>query len=83
MARKKIENMSFEEAISELETIVLNLERGDLPLEESMSLFERGLKLSHSSQLKLTDAEQKIEILVNKMNQNTLESYDAQGTDGE
>ena len=45
MARKKIENLSFEESLVELDTIVQNLEQGDLDLEDSMALFERGLHL--------------------------------------
>jgi len=66
MARKKLENLSFEESLSELENIVHNLEQGELSLEESMSLFERGLNLSELSQIKLHDADQKIQILLNK-----------------
>ncbi len=54
----------FEESIAELETIVQNLEQGEATLEDSMALFERGLKLSQVSQTKLKDAEQKIDILL-------------------
>ena len=68
MARKKIENLSFEESLSELETIVQNLEHGELSLDDSMTLFERGLNLSQISQSKLQDAEQKIQILLDKNN---------------
>ena len=68
MARKKIENLSFEESLGELEIIVQNLEHGELSLEESMTLFERGLSLSQLSQNKLQDAEQKIQILLDKSN---------------
>lgn len=68
MARKKIENLSFEESLNELEEIVQGLEQGELSLEDSMSLFERGLHLSQASQNKLQDAEQKIQILINKNN---------------
>lgn len=68
MARKKIENLSFEESLGELETIVQNLEHGELSLEDSMTLFERGLSLSQLSQNKLQDAEQKIQILLDKNN---------------
>ena len=75
MARKKVENLSFEESLSELETIVQNLEQGDLSLEDSMSLFERGLNLSQQSQIKLTDAEQKIQILLDKNNGATLTDF--------
>jgi exodeoxyribonuclease VII small subunit len=68
MARKKLENLSFEESLGELETIVQNLEQGDISLEDSMTLFERGLSLSQLSQNKLQDAEQKIQILLDKNN---------------
>ena len=68
MARKKIENLSFEESLTELEGIVQDLEQGDLSLEDSMNLFERGLNLSQASQTKLQDAEQKIQILLDKNN---------------
>ena len=74
MAKKKIENLSFEESLSELETIVQNLEQGELSLEESMSLFERGLNLSQLSQHKLQDAEQKIQILMDKNDSNSGQS---------
>ena len=66
MARKKIENLSFEESLAELETIVQNLEQGELSLEDSMSLFERGLHLSQHNQDKLHGAEQQIKILLEK-----------------
>ena len=72
MARKKIENLSFEESLGELEIIVQNLEHGELSLEESMTLFERGLSLSQLSQNKLQDAEQKIQILLDKSNAEQL-----------
>lgn len=75
MARKKIENLSFEESLLELETIVQSLEQGDLSLEDSMSLFERGLNLSQQSQVKLTDAEQKIQILLDKNNDAPLTDF--------
>lgn len=77
MARKKIENLSFEESLNELEDIVQNLEQGELSLEDSMNLFERGLHLSQASQNKLQDAEQKIQILLNKNNPDqTLTSFE-------
>lgn len=66
MAKKKLENLSFEESLSELDTIVQSLEQGDLNLEESMALFERGLKLSQLSQVKLQSAEQRVQILLDK-----------------
>lgn len=75
MARKKIENLSFEESLSELESIIQNLEQGDVNLEDAMALFERGLNLSQTSQTKLKDAEQKIQILMNKNGQQQLENF--------
>ena len=75
MANKKIENLSFEESLTELENIVHNLEQGDLSLEKSMTLFERGLNLSQSSQIKLQDAEQKIKILLEKNGDMQLENF--------
>ncbi len=75
MARKKIENLSFEESLTELETIVQNLEQGDLDLEDSMSLFERGLHLSQHNQEKLQSAEQQINILLEKNGKAQLEVF--------
>lgn len=66
MAKKKLENLSFEESLNELDTIVQSLEQGELNLEESMTLFERGLNLSQLSQVKLSAAEQKVKILLEK-----------------
>ncbi|AOW77816.1 exodeoxyribonuclease VII small subunit [Colwellia sp. PAMC 20917] len=76
MAKKKIENLSFEESLLELETIVQNLEQGALSLEDSMTLFERGLNLSQASQEKLKNAEQKIQILLTKNGKAQLEDFE-------
>ena len=75
MAKKKIENLSFEESLTELENIVQNLEQGELSLEQSMLLFERGLNLSQSSQFKLHQAEQTIKILLEKNGKLQLEDF--------
>ena len=64
MAAKKPENMSFESALGELETIVTELEQGNLPLEQALKQFERGIGLARSGQHKLAQAEQKVEILL-------------------
>jgi exodeoxyribonuclease VII small subunit len=53
----------FESAIAELETIVKSLEEGDLALERSLALFERGVQLSRFCHAKLEAAERRIEIL--------------------
>ncbi len=77
MAKKKLENLSFEESLGELDTIVQNLERGELSLDESMALFERGLNLSKLSQQKVQSAEQKVKILLEQNGQAELTDFDA------
>ncbi|HAR45830.1 MAG: exodeoxyribonuclease VII small subunit [Nitrospirae bacterium GWC2_57_13] len=59
MAEKK-----FEAALGRLEEIVKELEKGDLPLEQSLKLFEEGVKLSRLCTKRLDEAERKVEILV-------------------
>ena len=53
----------FEGAIAELESIVRKLEEGDLPLEQSLTLYERGVQLSRFCHARLEEAERRIEIL--------------------
>ena len=83
MAKKKVENLSFEESLNELDSIVQSLEQGELSLESSMALFERGLNLSHVSQSKLQDAEQKIKILLEKNGQAELSDFAISGNDSQ
>lgn len=54
----------FETSLAELEEIVAKLEDGDLPLEESLGLFEKGIKLSRECRERLSNAERRIEILM-------------------
>jgi exodeoxyribonuclease VII small subunit len=56
----------FESAIAELETIVKRLEDGDLPLEKSLELFERGVQLSRFCHSKLEEAERRVELLTQR-----------------
>ena len=55
---------TFESALGELEAIVRKLENGDLDLEESLKLFEKGVKLSRECRERLTRAERRIEVLM-------------------
>ncbi|MGH9970638.1 MAG: exodeoxyribonuclease VII small subunit [Pyrinomonadaceae bacterium] len=55
---------TFEASLEALEQIVRELERGDLPLEKSLELFEQGIRLSRECQERLTQAERRIEVLV-------------------
>ncbi len=59
-----VAQMSFEQALSALETIVQQLERGDVPLDESITLYERGEKLRSACQARLDAAQAKIEKIV-------------------
>jgi exodeoxyribonuclease VII small subunit len=61
---KKPENLSFEQSLNELETIVANLEQGEVSLDDALKQFERGIKLVRQSQAKLEQAQQKVSILL-------------------
>jgi len=66
MSPRKPENPPLEEALEELEEVVNQLEQGDLPLEQALKLFERGITLTRSCQRSLEEAEQKVKILSEK-----------------
>jgi exodeoxyribonuclease VII small subunit len=61
MNNAAIKNLSFEEALTELETIVRALESGDAPLEQSITSYERGIALKQHCETKLRDAREKVE----------------------
>lgn len=56
----------FEAALAELDTLVRKLEEGDLPLEQSLALYERGVQLSRFCHARLEEAEKRIEILTER-----------------
>jgi exodeoxyribonuclease VII small subunit len=58
------QGVTFEAALKQLEEIVQRLERGELPLEESLKLYEEGIRLSRLCHAKLEEAEGKIELLM-------------------
>jgi exodeoxyribonuclease VII small subunit len=60
---------TFEEALQELEEIVNRLEQGDLPLEEALQFFEKGVKLSRYCHTKLDEAQKRVEILLKDENE--------------
>ncbi len=67
---------TFEDSMNELETIVTQLETGDITLDDSLKLFEEGIKLAKTCQNKLEEAEKKVKILTNAGNGNmTLEDF--------
>ncbi len=61
--KKRTKGPAFEEALARLERIVKNLEEGDLPLEESLRLFEEGVSLTRLCAAKLDEAQRKIDLL--------------------
>lgn len=75
--RKKPESLSFEQSMQELETLVSKMEQGDLPLEDALQSFERGIKLARHSQQKLKDAEQKVQILTSQNGQQSLDVFES------
>jgi exodeoxyribonuclease VII small subunit len=64
MAKNDEQPKSFEASLEALEQIVHELERGDLPLEKSLALFEDGIRLSRQCQERLNQAERRIEVLL-------------------
>ncbi|HJV44456.1 MAG TPA: exodeoxyribonuclease VII small subunit [Bacillota bacterium] len=66
MENKERTELSFEEALSQLEQIVEALETGDVPLEKAINLFQDGMLLSQVCSQKLDHVEQKIEMLMEK-----------------
>jgi len=60
MSDKSVSKMSFEEAMKELETVVGQLERGDVPLDASITLYERGAALKKRCEEELKRAEEKV-----------------------
>lgn len=67
---------SFEESLAELERLVERMEQGNLPLDESLKLFERGVQLTRSCQKSLQEAEQKVRILLEENGEATLKAFD-------
>lgn len=59
---------NFEESLKQLEAIVARMERGDVPLEESVKLFEEGSRLAEQCKQQLAEAEGKVEILIKQRN---------------
>jgi exodeoxyribonuclease VII small subunit len=72
----------FEECLQRLEKIVDELERGDIPLEQSLSLFEEGMKLSESCRKELEQAEGKVEILLKQNGKLQAEPFEPEKAEG-
>ena len=75
MTRKKTETINFEEAKDKLNELVDKLEQGGLSLEDSLKAFEEGVGLTRQCQKALKDAEQKVQILLEKNGEQNLDPY--------
>lgn len=78
MATKKPENMTFEAAIEELDGLVDQLENGELALDDALKKFERGIALARAGQNKLSDAEQRVSILLQNDDNAELSEFNPQ-----
>jgi len=65
----------FEQSLTELEALVAKLEQGDVPLEEALKTFERGVALTRQCQAALRTAQQKVEVLLARNGEETIESF--------
>ena len=75
MAGKK-QGFAFEQSLKQLETVVRELESGDLPLEKALEAFEKGIGLTRECQKALEDAEQKVRILLEKDGKTETRPFD-------
>ncbi|MBE8596312.1 exodeoxyribonuclease VII small subunit [Xenorhabdus sp. BG5] len=66
---------TFETSLKELEEIVIRLESGELPLEDALNEFERGIQLARQGQKTLQQAEQRVQILLNHDAQSPLDEF--------
>jgi len=74
MAAKK-QAVDFEKSLGELETLVNELEKGDMSLEDSLKAFEAGVKLTRDCQSRLTEAEQRVHTLIESQGEMSLQTF--------
>lgn len=74
-----MDDLKFEKALERLEEIVRLLEKGEITLEESLKLFEEGVKLARHCSTKLDEAEGKIKILAEETSEVRLETFEVNG----
>ncbi|HUT41701.1 MAG TPA: exodeoxyribonuclease VII small subunit [Gammaproteobacteria bacterium] len=78
MTKKRANTPGFEKALQELEALVEKMEHGELSLEDSLQHFEKGVQLSRTCQQALRDAEQKVEILMQKNDREDIVPLDSE-----
>jgi exodeoxyribonuclease VII small subunit len=75
--------VKFEKAMERLEEIVQSLEKGDLQLEDSLKLFEEGIKLSQVCMAKLDEAEKRVDILIKDKDKTVLKPFLPESADND
>lgn len=77
----ELSDNSFEDTMQELEQLVAEMEQGDIPLEQALAKFERGISLARNSQKMLKAAEQRVQILMQQDQEDVLQDLDQQRID--
>lgn len=75
MSQPETPVVSFETALQELESVVKQLENGDLPLEKALELFEKGMQLSDTCRKQLEEAETRVEMLTRRGREVQVEPF--------
>lgn len=75
MAAKK-KAIDFENSLQQLEVLVTTMEKGELSLEQSLKAFEEGIKLTRECQTRLSEAEQKVQLLLEQQGQLSSQPFD-------
>ena len=76
MSKKTEAGPDFEKTLAELEKLVVNLEEGELSLDESLSGFKHGIELTRQCQAVLDNAQQTVEQLINNEDENSLKPFE-------
>jgi len=76
MSKKAETGPNFEETLAELEKLVVNLEEGELSLEESLSGFKQGIELTRQCQSVLDNAQQTVELLLDNEDEDSSEPFE-------
>ncbi|MEJ2415638.1 MAG: exodeoxyribonuclease VII small subunit [Exilibacterium sp.] len=80
-AKKRV--VDFEQSLRQLETLVNDMEQGEMTLEESLKAFETGIKLTRECQARLTEAEQKVQLLIEEQGELRAVSFTGDDTTGD
>ena len=76
MNKKTEPGPDFEKTLAELEKLIVNLEQGDLSLDESLSGFKQGIELTRQCQAALDNAQQTVELLTNTQDEASLKPFE-------